>query len=347
MCGLFGQVGPGIQVADLIFLKSLAWVSALRGTDGTGILQAGAYRTHYKNLKKFNNYFLEKGQHDISYFTWYHEHHKEGNRKVFGDISDNLYAGHVRAATLGNVSDNNAHPFELENLIGMHNGTLVDSKYMDRSWEKTDSELMFEDMNIRGIVPVLRDLDDKSAYSVVIWDKSDLTINFATNGKRPLKFAINKRRNVLYWASETWMLTGCAARHGIELAGVWEFETDHLYSLRPVDVRSEQFPLWTKYKIKQGKPEFIPPEARVSNIVPLPRGDLVQKKDAGSNETSEHKGGRKGVDSKFRVLCSECKVEMDLIDQYSAHKVESPSSKETVFICKECHEHELLLLGVN
>jgi hypothetical protein len=340
MCGVFGMVGNGIQPADLSFIKSLAWVSALRGTDGTGLLQAGAYRYSYRTPKKFDNYFVEKGQHDISYFSWYHEYHKEGNKKVFNDVTDNLYAGHVRAATLGNVNDQNAHPFELENLIGMHNGTLVDAVYLDKSWQKTDSELMFEDMNVRGIVPVLRDLDDKSAYSVVIWDKSDLTINFATNGKRPLKFAINKKRNVMYWASETWMLTGCAARHGIELAGVWEFEVDHLYSFRPVDVRSEQFPLWTKYKIKPAKSVPMLPESRVSNIVPLPRGDSVQKKDEKRNE-------RKRTDDKFRTLCSECKVEMDLVDQYFAHKVESSSSKESIFVCKECHEHEQLLRGVN
>lgn len=211
MCGLCGVAGPGIMYRDIDVLDQLAYCSGIRGLDGAGIVQ-GKSETFGK---KKNNYIVSKSAQDISYFKWYHAKAKGGNHDLFKGVGNNFFAVHTRGASRGIISDDNAHPFSFSNLIGMHNGTLLDEKYHDA--KKTDSELLFKDINQRGLVPVLEELHPKSAYALVIYDKKKGELVFTRNAERPLYLAFAKHRTVMYWASEEWYLRGVLERNDVDI----------------------------------------------------------------------------------------------------------------------------------
>lgn len=235
MCGLVGMMGTGINVDDLKFIKDLAYVNGLRGRDGSGIMQGvgNKWKQDYKVCKTW---------HEISYLLWFNEWSSKGDRTFLNNYKDNFFAVHSRWATVGANSDSNSHPFEFSNLVGMHNGTLEDAKYWSQN--QTDSELMFEEMNQRGIIPVLKDLDKKSAYAIVVFDRNTGELVFARNEKRPLWFAYNKERAVAYWASEYEMLELCAARNHMKLSDVVYLRPGHVYRVYPYAVPVGGFPKW-------------------------------------------------------------------------------------------------------
>lgn len=236
MCGLVGMAGAGVTTKDLKMLQDMAYVAGLRGSDSTGVLQGN---TVYRKV----DYIIEKMDSDISYFTWYQAKAKGGNTRIFDSVTDNFFMVHLRHATRGGITKDNAHPFEKETFIGMHNGTLFDQRYS--SGVKTDSELLFEDIDARGIKPVLSELKDNSnAYALVLFNKETEEISIVKNGERSLYCAFNKDRAVFYWASEAWMITAIAGRLGIEVGPCAYFRDHMIHTFKPTDVNRGKFPTW-------------------------------------------------------------------------------------------------------
>lgn len=233
MCGLFAAIGPGIVKADLEFLQSLAYVSGLRGLDGTGVVQGRTYYNH-------TSHKVFKQDVEVGYFM-YHQNvlHK---RKVMEDVMDNFILGHVRASTVGNSTLDNTHPFEFDNLIGMHNGTLTNKEFLEPAHKlgKTDSEMMFSKMDEEGVEPVLKRINsvgnEASAYAVMVYDRKTGNIKIARNSKRPLHYAFNTKRGVMYIASEAGMLRWLLARSGIETTAIKAFDVDTVFEINPVKV---------------------------------------------------------------------------------------------------------------
>lgn len=192
----------GISYSDLDILEDMSYVVGLRGSEGAGIIQG---KVPYHSVDKaYEDLKFNKTRWDIGHFMRYNKHHPDGDKNLFNGVTNNFFAVHVRAATMGAVTDKNAHPFDVGRFIGMHNGTLDSIKYHMAG--KTDSEAMFDDMNERGVDAVLRGLSQKDAYAVVIFDKETGCIHLGTNGRRPLHIAFHATRSVIYWASEDWMI---------------------------------------------------------------------------------------------------------------------------------------------
>lgn len=269
------MVGPGIGKDDMDMYRDLAYVVGLRGTDSTGIIQG--------TLSKWKcDVFIEKSAMDVAYFLWHHKYTEKGNKRIMTSLNDNVNMLHVRAATLGSVSNYNAHPHVTKHLIGMHNGTLVDNKYQPKD-DRTDSEMLFKDIDDRGIEAVVRDMDKNSAYALTWVDRQEHTINIFRNEKRPLYCCFNKKRKVLYWASEGWMLEGCAARNHVEIGEVFYFEPFRLYSFRPEDVLANDLPDWEEFKSFKPRPEAEVVKA-VSNPSSVEKPKEKEKKSEGAIE---------------------------------------------------------------
>lgn len=233
MCGLFGILGAGVTNTDLGALETLAIVSALRGTDSTGICQG---RQFWR--KNETEYSVDKGTFNIIEFLKYHAEDKEGNRKVMNDTGDNFFLCHVRHATKGLVTPDNAHPFELDTLVGMHNGTLNDDKY--RHATKTDSELLFEDIEKNGILPVLQGLNPLTDhFALVILDKETGKVHFVRNEKRPLYMCFHKTRRVMYYASEEAFLRFMIDRQNLDCGDIKPFEANVVYSVDPWNIEND------------------------------------------------------------------------------------------------------------
>ena len=237
MCGLFGVVGPGIIQMDLDVFKELGIISQLRGMDGAGFYQikSNAYKNgfDYEDLMKTDETFSELKM-EVPYNKKKHPH-------ALNSIAVNLIIGHVRAATKGDITPENSHPYMYPNIVGAHNGTLKDKKYDHK--ERTDSDLMFEDVSQRGLIPVLGELDKNSAYAITMYDRIGKMLYFGRNEKRTLHFALNEDRGVMYWSSESEFLKLILRRKGIKFR-LFSLPSGFVWQCDPAYVPSAYF--WEK-----------------------------------------------------------------------------------------------------
>lgn len=242
MCGLFGASGHityGVEKA----LKDLTIIDTIRGSDSTGFGIVSRDKPAQKS-------HIFKRVLNGAEFVDYHDVHK-----LFGN-NRKAILGHNRAATLGEVTPDNAHPFVVrskdtsrhtQHLMGMHNGTLS-SSYIT-SWEKTlgeefgtDSELLLNMISHFGPEEVLNDL--KGSYALVWWDFDQDCLFFARNDQRPFHFAYSEDKGTLVWASEPEMLRLAMKRNksvGMSDNGKVWWTVDHkIYRFDPPKATKDQ-----------------------------------------------------------------------------------------------------------
>lgn len=184
--------------------------SGVRGLDSTGIFQID---------KKLDPY-IHKLPVSGHMFT---EDKATGPFLVDTPLSP-ITVCHVRAATTGRVSINNAHPFQLfadngnKNIVGVHNGTL--SGWQSRAGSKSslysvDSEWALARIAEDG-VDAFEDFD--GSYSFVWWDAENPgALYFARNSQRPMYFARTPDKQHIMFGSEPAMLYWLASRNNIAL----------------------------------------------------------------------------------------------------------------------------------
>lgn len=234
MCGLAGVAGnTNVKVRDAFL--DLLLVTQLRGRDATGVFTVKADNsTHYAKEVGVPEYLFDKKSFDQAL---------HGVPKVM--------AGHCRAKTVGDNTRANAHPYDFDNVIGMHNGTLRGHHNMEGyDYKRTDSHCLYSNIDRYGVEETVRKLDPDGAYALVFWDKVNNRINFLRNEKRPLWFAWSKAKDAVFWCSEPWMFSA-VARH-IELWDGTEEgkEPKSPYFQLPVDQ------LWSftvNYSVKPGE----------------------------------------------------------------------------------------------
>lgn len=352
MCGLLGILGPGIIRDDLKMMRDLAHVSGLRGMDSTGILQ-GTVNKWRKEL------FVDKSTFDVAYWLYHHQQNEKGNKRILTDVSANMILMHVRAATLGSITKENAHPFvigsEEKGLIGFHNGTLLDSKYR-KDKDKTDSEQLYVDINERGLRTVIENMDKGSAFALVYYDRNTGEVTIIRNQMRSLYMAVNTKRSVLYYASERWMLEGCAERNQIPIGDILYFEPMRSYTFRPDEVITKEVPDWRseKFSFKVEPPVAAPanvqsPAARVKTRVKVEEGKVVVENADNilsfRNKTTDLKsktaepiivGKPNTADKRLNPNkiehknCKYCNKDLDLYEQFIAKR------DGAAFVCAGC-----------
>lgn len=206
MCGIvgvFGEVGYKEEAA----FRDMLYADVVRGPHSTGYIGVcanGAYRD-FKSLGTPETFFKECD--DFS------------DKGVFRYKAQALI-GHNRFATQGAVNAENAHPFDTENAIGVHNGTL------DWGWERNldkgqeldvDSQALYEDISSKGLRKTIGSV--AGAWSLVYFDKKTETIEFLRNSQRPMFYCYTKNKKTILFASEPCMIKYAAERQKITLAG--------------------------------------------------------------------------------------------------------------------------------
>lgn len=215
MCGLVGVAGD-MSMKTKDGFKDMLLINQLRGTDATGIFSvSGGNAVEVAKAVGTPEILRDTKSFDLA---------MAGLPKVL--------AGHCRAKTIGENSKMNAHPYDFENLVGMHNGTLRDYY----SWEeyetkRTDSYALFAKLDANGLDDLMNDLSPESAYTLIWWDKVTDTLNFLRNEKRPLWFTWSQDKRRLYWASEPWFF-GAASRQ------------DELWDGKPDGEEEPKSPYW-------------------------------------------------------------------------------------------------------
>lgn len=216
ICGIIGFAGVPSKKNDDI-LSMLLVFDSIRGIDSTGI--AGINKDNVVHTAKaVGNPYELIGSRAYNKAT-------EGITRAI--------IGHNRWATQGVVNKRNAHPFEFESIVGVHNGTLTNKWELYGSKDFiVDSENLYYHMEEKGLEHLMGVM--KGAWSLVWWDKRAETLNFLRNKERPMFICWSDDFKNLYWASESWMLSVALSRNGVAHTEICATDEDKLYAF-PID----------------------------------------------------------------------------------------------------------------
>lgn len=198
MCGIVGFLG-GFNKARFQMVEDMLEMDIVRGRDSTGVAFINNKDvTVVKDIKLPTELMVDPA-------------YVEAARR-----QRHCYIGHNRAATRGSVTKDNAHPFQVGKITLVHNGTLNTTWQMpNRLAYDTDSECIANAINSFGIKETWRALN--GAATLVWWDNDEKTLNFASNGKRPMAFCSLEDFEGFVFSSERWTLQAAAMRNGVKL----------------------------------------------------------------------------------------------------------------------------------
>lgn len=248
MCGLVGMAGS-LKAQHRAVMKDLLFFDTLRGADSTGVLSVNRQRQY--EIKKMT----------VPGYDFVVQPFFDG---LIGH-GDQLWLGHNRFKTMGDVSRLNAHPFSVLNergnlvLAGAHNGTLKNKYEIERELGGdrfgTDSEALINLIEREGCKDAIAKAE--GAWAITYWDGPDNTINFIRNKERPLFYSFNKDRDVIVWASEPWMIRVACDRNRFEMDSdkVTFVNEDTHYVLEIPQQMGGKFGEFIKEGGVQGKPE--------------------------------------------------------------------------------------------
>lgn len=236
MCGIVGCAGK-ISVKHERAFKTMLILDTLRGVDSTGAVivhRDGSHDTPKAIGHAFN--LLESRVFDKAMVGFH-----------------SVLIGHNRYATQGKVSVRNAHPFEFDDVVGVHNGTLKNKYYLNEGHKfDVDSEALYHHIDKLGVEDAIKGLD--GAWALVWYNKMEGTLNFLRNKERPLWMTVTDEGQ-LFWASEPWMIEVALEREDIKFVGP---------EMLPVDQ-------WHKLNIfadaSLGKPHVVPLASRFQPTV--------------------------------------------------------------------------------
>ena len=203
MCGHVGVAGV-ITRNEMDAVKDLMIFTAIRGKDsfGASVMTDDGPKS-LTTVKAVG-----------SPFHWL-EHKAAQN--LMDKTSKRLFLGHCRAATVGQVNTANAHPFDLEHIVGAHNGTIPypsRSRLTKASDYGTDSEALLRMIDQTSVTEAIKEIE--GAWALVWYDKRTNEINFLRNKERTFYYTFTKDRSALFWCSEAGIMEAALFRNNVE-----------------------------------------------------------------------------------------------------------------------------------
>jgi len=206
MCGIVALITNyknGFDSDEVKAFGEMLYVNALRGTDSTGIFYVTNKREVqiHKDITESSK-FLDSKEWETSKGELY--------------SSGSLIVGHCRAKTRGANTDENAHPFNVDNkIVLVHNGTYVgDHKHLKNV--EVDSHAIAHVIAEAGedVEAALQKIN--AAYALVWYNNETKTLNAIRNKERPLFYAETETGSMLL-ASESSFIYLAAWRNGIKI----------------------------------------------------------------------------------------------------------------------------------
>ncbi len=191
MCGIVGYIRTHNQIfekASRGFLKYALILDTLRGPDSTGVITVE------------NKFTVKRAKATGPGLTFVSD-------PRFDEISNGWCTiGHNRAATIGKVTPQNAHPFKFGKVSLVHNGTVRDDGV---GLVGFDAKLEVDSMIIARSLSMVKPSEAKSVlegidgdYCLVWVDERDRSINMARNRGRPMHLGMNHNRNLMFFMSD-------------------------------------------------------------------------------------------------------------------------------------------------
>ncbi len=200
MCGISGGVTQSVlSDFEMRNIAKLWFLNSSRGVDGCGLfdhkpdMKEGVSKTHF--FKNAEPSYLMASETFGDFLD-----NKEG---MWAKSKPNLIATHARAATKGEKTAKNAHPFlsSSSRFIGCHNGTIT-GKYPNAERFETDSAALIQTIEELGFTEAIKKFSADSsnfAAALSVLDRTDNILYLYRNTQRPLHCVY--RNSTLYWSS--------------------------------------------------------------------------------------------------------------------------------------------------
>lgn len=206
MCGIVGVIVKGtsglMNKHENCFFEML-YADALRGFDSTGVIavdNTGAF-----SIMK-----------EATEAGWFVPQLKDSALRKNMYARGKVYIGHNRKKTIGEITDEQAHPFVIDNTFAfVHNGTLHGHKLLADT--TTDSQalavVLKKSLEEDKYKDALEETLSKvwGAYATVMYNQLTDKVHFLRNKERPL-FLIDAP-DAVYFASEGMMATWILCRN--------------------------------------------------------------------------------------------------------------------------------------
>lgn len=219
MCGVHGFITTETsrgQTGRAKYVYQSTIVGSLRGFDSTGLILV-------PHEGEGTADWVKKACDGMKFV----DDKKAIERMEVGNIGKQFAViGHNRAATVGKVTTDNAHPFVDGPITLVHNGTLTQKEEMptgDHETIEVDSHLIAHNLANHDWKDVLENL--VGAYVLIWHDARDNKVRFARNSQRPLHMMKAKDENTIFFASEADQLWWVAGRCNIKRDTIYSLDT--------------------------------------------------------------------------------------------------------------------------
>ncbi len=214
MCGIIGVVAKnkgGLFKGHITMFDQLFWADQLRGTDGAGLFYDANSGVKVLKVPSEASVLIGSAEYDKALI----EAVKEGH----------FIIGHNRAATKGEHTWENTHPFTEGGITLVHNGTLLSHKGLDADVE-VDSHAICKHMAKNGHTNTLKEVD--GAFALVWYDEESGTLNLSRNRQRPLHIVETTTAWVI--CSEAALGIWIAERNAQKVESVIALDTENVYT---------------------------------------------------------------------------------------------------------------------
>lgn len=200
MCGLVGLINKnsnGFTKEQQAIFSDLLFIDYVRGPDSTGavLIDNNGNVKGAKEASDSITFLRSKAYDELMTGAW-----RNGSAMI----------GHNRKATRGNVNDENAHPFVVDNnIVLVHNGTLW-GDHKKHAEVEVDSHAIAHVIHEKGNVEeALNSID--GAYALMWYNVAEGKLNIIRNSQRPLWWM--ELHSAWVWSSEKAMLDFVISRH--------------------------------------------------------------------------------------------------------------------------------------